>query len=217
MADRAGVLPVTPQWKSQEELSVVCKPRPLPAEHRVLLRQPRQTDGQMDRCPHPGDQCQTAGLHPWERGSVWCLIPRRVWPFVVAAPGTRALPRGSVWQNSPGMLATFAGLTWGVLLVPLHTWESLSSGLLASTANPATPCGETWRDVAPVWEALGCAILSPPRTGYVDGAGLQGLDLTPSSPRPGLRPAPPTPPRPSPNHAGCGTPPRTHALGALPR
>lgn len=93
MANRAGVLPLTLQWKSQEELSVVCKPRPLPAEHRVLLRQPRQTDGQMDRCPRPGDQCQTAGLHPWERGSVWCLIPRRVWPFLVAAPGTRALPR----------------------------------------------------------------------------------------------------------------------------
>lgn len=46
MADRAGVLPVTPQWKSEEEMSV-CKPRPLPAEHRVLLPQPLQTDGQV--------------------------------------------------------------------------------------------------------------------------------------------------------------------------
>lgn len=45
MADRAGVLPVTPQWKSEEEMSVVCKPRPLPAEHRVLLPQPLQMDG----------------------------------------------------------------------------------------------------------------------------------------------------------------------------
>ena len=45
MADWAGVLPVTPQWKSEEEMSVVCKPRPLPVEHRVLLPQPLQTDG----------------------------------------------------------------------------------------------------------------------------------------------------------------------------